>query len=287
MKHDMSLNRRTRHRLVRGSVLAAVAVGSLVVPGRTASAGGFVAAQASTPPAVTTPTATTPTATTPTATAPTATTPTLPTGIVSQGNVAAVTIVAAAKTALTPAYDSATAKKPFVTFNNKTNFSGRHVFVVLAQQGDSFKVLLPMRPNGRTGFVKAKDVNLYQHDYAAVISLSGKSLTLYKAGREVLKDTVAVGSAKYPTPTGSFFMRELARPRNPGGAYGPWAFGLSGYSNVLQTFGRGDGQIGIHGTNQPKLLGQGVSHGCIRMRNASITKLAKMLPQGVPVEIVA
>ncbi len=200
--------------------------------------------------------------------------------------VAAVTIVASAKAAITPVYDSATSVKPFVSFNNRTNFSGRHVFVVLGQQGDSFKVLLPMRPNGITGFVKAKDVNLYQHDYAAVVSLSAKTLTLYKGGKEVLQDVVAVGSAKYPTPTGSFFMRELARPRNPAGSYGPWAFGLSGYSNVLQKFGRGDGQIGIHGTNLPKQLGQNVSHGCIRMSNATITKLAKLLPQGVPVEIV-
>ena len=224
----------------------------------------------------------------PTAAAPTATTPTLPGSAAPTAiKVPAVTIVASAKAAITPAYDSPTATKPFIKFNNKTNFSGRHVFVVLAQQGDSFKVLLPMRPNGRTGYVKAKDVNLYQHDYAAVVSVSGKTLTLYKSGVEVLKDTVAVGSAKYPTPLGSFYMRELARPRNPGGAYGPWAFGLSAYSNVLQKFGRGDGQIGIHGTNQPKLLGQGVSHGCVRMRNATIIKLANLLPQGVPVEIVA
>ena len=220
---------------------------------------------------------------------PVATTPTLPNNLGASGvrKVAALTIVASAKTAVTPAYDSPTATMPFTKFNNKTNFSGRHVFIVLAQQGDSFKVLLPMRPNGRTGYVKVKDVNLYKHDYAAVVSLSEKTLTLYKAGAEILKDTVAVGSAKYPTPLGSFFMRELARPRNPKGAYGPWAFGLSGYSNVLQTFGRGDGQIGIHGTNQPDLLGQGVSHGCIRMRNATIVKLANILPQGVPVEIVA
>ena len=220
----------------------------------------------------------------PTTVAPSATTATL---TATPIKVAAITIVASAKVATTPVYETASATKPFVTFNNKTNFSGRHVFVVLAQQGDSFKVLLPMRPNGRTGFVKAKDVNLYQHDYATVISLSAKTLILYQGGKEVLKDTVAIGSAKYPTPLGSFFMRELARPRNPKGAYGPWAFGLSAYSNVLQKFGRGDGQIGIHGTNQPALLGQNVSHGCIRMRNATITKLAQMLPQGVPVEIIA
>lgn len=244
-------------------------------PARIALAKNFVVAQA---PSVATAPGT-----------PAATTPTLPNnlGPSGVGKVAALTIVASAKTAVTPAYDSPTATMPFTKFNNKTNFSGRHVFIVLAQQGDSFKVLLPMRPNGRTGYVKVKDVNLYKHDYAAVVSLSAKTLTLYKAGAEILKDTVAVGSAKYPTPLGSFFMRELARPRNPKGAYGPWAFGLSGYSNVLQTFGRGDGQIGIHGTNKPDLLGQGVSHGCIRMRNATIVKLANILPQGVPVDIVA
>jgi lipoprotein-anchoring transpeptidase ErfK/SrfK len=253
----------------RTAGLVSLVVVAVLAPSQLASAKNTVAAQAG----VTTPAPTTPTL-------PNATTP-------GGVKVAAVTIVASAKAAVTPAYDSPTATKPFFKFNNKTNFSGRHVFIVLAQQGDSFKVLLPMRPNGRTGYVKAKDVNLYQHDYAAVVSVGTKTLTLYKSGVEVLKDTVAVGSAKYPTPLGSFYMRELARPRNPNGAYGPWAFGLSAYSNVLQTFGRGDGQIGIHGTNQPKLLGQNVSHGCIRMRNATIIKLAKMLPQGVPVEIVA
>ena len=74
----------------------------------------------------------------PTTVAPSATTATLPSTPIK---VAAITIVASAKAATTPVYESATAMKPFVTFNNKTNFSGRHVFVVLAQQGDSFKVL--------------------------------------------------------------------------------------------------------------------------------------------------
>lgn len=197
-----------------------------------------------------------------------------------------ITVVAAAKFASTNVYDRIGAK-PITSLNNRTNFSGRHVFLVLEQQGDWFKVELPMRPNGRVGYVRAGDVTLYQHDYSMVVSLGAHTLTLYKAGQEVLHETVAVGSTKYPTPTGSFFLRELARPRNPKGAYGPWAFGLSAYSNVLQTFGRGDGQIGIHGTNEPAKLGQSVSHGCIRMRNEAITKLAQTLPQGVPLQIVA
>jgi lipoprotein-anchoring transpeptidase ErfK/SrfK len=54
---------------------------------------------------------------------------------------------------------------------------------------------------------------------------------------------------------------------------------------VLKRFAGGDGQVGIHGTNQPWLIGQSVSHGCIRVNNASIRRLARVLPLGTPVVI--
>jgi lipoprotein-anchoring transpeptidase ErfK/SrfK len=69
--------------------------------------------------------------------------------------------------------------------------------------------------------------------------------------------------------------------------YGPYAYPLSGYSEVLFSFGSGDGQMGIHGTNDPSSLGRSVSNGCIRMSNDAITKLARTLPVGVPVEVKA
>ncbi len=200
---------------------------------------------------------------------------------------AKVTVVAAVKGKSIKVYDQPSAKSKFITMDNKTNFSGRHVFVVIDSNGEWVRAQIPLRPNGRIGFLRATDVLLYQHDYAIDVSLSTKKLVLYKAGTAILTETVAIGQTKYPTPTGVFFIRELARPRNPGGAYGPYAFGLSGYSNVLTKFGRGDGQIGIHGTNEPKQLGGAVSHGCVRLSNAAITKLAKLLPQGVPVTIHA
>ena len=184
-------------------------------------------------------------------------------------------------------YDKPLTSAKFVTLQNKTNFSGRHVFVVEERKGDWVRVQAPMRPNGRIGYVRASEVALYQHDFAIDVSLSARTLTLYKAGKVLMTEKVAIGQPQFPTPTGTFFIRELARPRNPRGAYGPYVFGLSGYSNVLTRFGRGDGQIGIHGTNQPGLLGGAVSHGCVRMRNEAITKMAKMLPQGVPVTIRA
>ena len=62
---------------------------------------------------------------------------------------------------------------------------------------------------------------------------------------------------------------------NPGGPYGTYAFGLSGRSNVLTEFAGGDGQIAIHGTNQPQLVGTASSHGCIRVTNDVANQLAR------------
>jgi lipoprotein-anchoring transpeptidase ErfK/SrfK len=60
---------------------------------------------------------------------------------------------------------------------------------------------------------------------------------------------------------------------------------LSAYSTVLTTFAGANGQVGIHGTNQASKIGTDVSHGCIRLDNATITGLAKRVPRGTPVDI--
>ena len=58
------------------------------------------------------------------------------------------------------------------------------------------------------------------------------------------------------------------------------------YMGVLGTrrLELGDG-YGIHGTDEPQSIGQSVSHGCVRMRNADIEKLYPMVPVGTPVYI--
>jgi lipoprotein-anchoring transpeptidase ErfK/SrfK len=204
------------------------------------------------------------------------------------GVVPVKTMVAAALTRYVNVYDSPTAKKAMLKMDNRKNFSGRHVFLVIGKGENGWlKVLVPARPNGRTGWVKTTEVGVFEHDWAIVVSKSTYTMTVYKAGQVIQTEKVAIGQDKWPTPNGMFFTRELARPKSPNGPYGTYAFGLSGYSNVLTKFGRGDGQIGIHGTNQPAALGTKASHGCVRVNNAGITKLAKSLPQGVPVDIRA
>jgi lipoprotein-anchoring transpeptidase ErfK/SrfK len=78
----------------------------------------------------------------------------------------------------------------------------------------------------------------------------------------------------------------LLRPPDPRGFYGPYAFGLSAYSPVYTSFAGGDGQVGIHGTDNPGAIGRDVSHRCIRVANAVVARLARRLPLGTPVAIV-
>jgi lipoprotein-anchoring transpeptidase ErfK/SrfK len=89
-----------------------------------------------------------------------------------------------------------------------------------------------------------------------------------------------------PTPSGRYYITELLRQPDPTGLYGPYAFGLSAHSTVLHEFAGRDGILGIHGTNYPRGIGTDVSHGCIRVSNAAITRLARILPLGTPVLIV-
>ena len=94
---------------------------------------------------------------------------------------------------------------------------------------------------------------------------------------------MGVGKRRWPTPTGEFYVRnELRGFDSP--AYGPVAFGTSARSAVLTDWPAG-GFVGIHGTNRPGLLPGSVSHGCIRMRNREIRRLARLMPVGTPVTI--
>jgi lipoprotein-anchoring transpeptidase ErfK/SrfK len=161
-------------------------------------------------------------------------------------------------------------------------------FLVLDTEDDWLQVALPVRPNGSTGWVKAADVTLSTTDFSIEVSLTDHVLRLYDAGEVVMEVSVGVGRAEVPTPGGVYYIKELLQPPTPGGVYGAYAYGLSGYSPVLESFAGGEGVIGIHGTNEPELVGTDVSHGCIRMLDADVTRLVTEfgLPLGTPVQIL-
>ena len=159
------------------------------------------------------------------------------------------------------------------------------VFFADEQRADWVKVLLPVRPNGSTGWVRTSDVRLVPSRYRIDVDLSEHKLTVYDGESVLLDDTVAIGKPSTPTPVGTFYLRVLIKAPDPTQVYGPYAYGLSSHSDTLEEFNGGDAQVGIHGNNDASQLGNDVSSGCIRMDNDKITRLASTLPLGTPVVV--
>ncbi len=150
--------------------------------------------------------------------------------------------------------------------------------------GTWYEVLLPVRPNGTLGYIPADAVALSTTPYRIVVDRSAFRLTLWRGAEVVARMPIGLGTGKTPTPVGRFYLISLLRPPDPGTIYGSFAYGLSGYSEVLTDW-EGGGVVGLHGTNDPTSIGRKASAGCIRMRNEDIEKLVPLLPLGTPVEI--
>ncbi|MDE0573635.1 L,D-transpeptidase [Demequina sp. B12] len=160
-------------------------------------------------------------------------------------------------------------------------------FLVKRSQGEWLEVYLPVRPNGSTGWIQAADVSVSSTDFRVEIGLEDFTLTVYQGSDAVLSTPIGVGTSDRPTPGGVYYIRELLQPDTDDGPYGPYAYGLSGYSPVLDSFNGGEAIIGMHGTNEPDSIGEYVSSGCIRMSNDAVTELVTEvgLPLGTPVYI--
>jgi len=146
-------------------------------------------------------------------------------------------------------------------------------------------VSLPRRPNGSSGWLRGDQVRLRPVAYEVVVDLSSRTARLLRNGRPERSWPVGIGRPNTPTPTGRFYLTVKLRPPQISSVYGAWALGLSGYSEVLEQFGTGDGQIALHGTADLGDLGREVSNGCVRMTNEIISSLATSLPLGTPVTI--
>ncbi len=148
------------------------------------------------------------------------------------------------------------------------------------------EVLLPVRPNGTRGWIPADVLSLTTTPMRISIDLSDRRLTLLRSGRRVFTTSIAVGAPGTPTPTGKdFAIAELVRTNQPGAFLGPVVMPLTGYSETLNEFAGGNGRVAIHGTSAPGLIGSAVSHGCMRMRNADVLRLAGAARPGTPVSI--
>ena len=150
--------------------------------------------------------------------------------------------------------------------------------------GDWVRVRLSILPMGTTGWVRRGALGpLHTVRTHLVVDRERLTAVLYRNGAAVFRVPIGVGQAHSPTPRGEYYVREmLSKFDDP--FYGPIAFGTSARSTTLTDW-PGGGYIGVHGTDRPEILPGRVSHGCIRLRNAEIRRLARLMPLGTPLTI--
>ncbi len=171
----------------------------------------------------------------------------------------------------------------------RSDFRPRALLAVRAR-GDGkgkpawYQVAIPGRPNGRRGWVPAGSLTLRPVDRWLVIFRSERRFSFVLRGRVVRSGPVAIGAPGMETPLGMFFVQAMFRPTATP-ILGAYAFETSGYSKLSDW--PGGGVVGVHGTNTPQLIGQAVSHGCVRLHNDDIVFLRTLVRVGTPVKIVA
>ena len=236
-------------------------------------------------------TAATSSTTTSTTTPPTSvtTTSTTSTTTLAEAVPTAVVATAASDVVLLEAFREAVEGESWWLFPNPGPFDGARVLLAAdVTDPEWVQVHLPVRPNGRTGWVRRSDVVLSTVTTRIVVELGRRRLTVYD-GSEVLATAEAtIGAPETPTPTGLFYVNQIQVEVDPDTERGAGLFGTSAFSEVLGIIDGGEPAVAVHGTNQPELLGEAASLGCIRVADEVIEQLFRLsLPLGTPVEILA
>ena len=147
-----------------------------------------------------------------------------------------------------------------------------------------YRLSLPGRPNGARGWVRADAVDVHPVRNRIVVRLAARRLEVLRVadGRLLLRAVAAIGAPDAETPLGrGFYVQSAFVPTDP--FYGAFALETSAYARVTDW---PTDIVGIHGTNLPELLGQAVSHGCIRVANRVAARLRRLAPLGTPIDVV-
>lgn len=147
------------------------------------------------------------------------------------------------------------------------------------------RIRLPMRPNGQTGWVRQQHLGALRLVRTMLrVNRTTLRAILYRDGRRIWSSRIAIGKRSTPTPAGHYWIRSRLHGLRSNPVYGPYAFGTAAYSGL--TDWPAGGVIGIHGTDEPQLIPGRPSHGCIRVPNANVARLWRLMPIGTPVVIV-
>jgi lipoprotein-anchoring transpeptidase ErfK/SrfK len=170
----------------------------------------------------------------------------------------------------------------------RPDFRPQEVLAVRKQVGSDgnvwYKLDLPMRPNGTYGWVPASSVSLSPTKSKIVIHIGARTIDVFRGSKRAWHAIVAVGAPGRETPKGYFYVAARFVPYHDT-FLGVFALETSAYSKLTEW--PGGGVVGIHGTSLPQLLGQAVSHGCVRVSNTTAAALKRLAPLGTPILITA
>lgn len=168
----------------------------------------------------------------------------------------------------------------------RSDFRPQVMFAVGVRTGSDgepwYKISIPMRPNGTYGWIPAQTVKLSPMHSQIVVTLNSRTIDIYRFNKHKWHGKVAIGAPGRETPVGHFFVAARFVPYHDT-FLGVFAVETSAYSKLTEW--PGGGVVGIHGTSLPQLLGQAVSHGCVRVSNLTATKLRAYAPLGTPIWI--
>jgi lipoprotein-anchoring transpeptidase ErfK/SrfK len=165
------------------------------------------------------------------------------------------------------------------------------VLPVIATKPGWVQVRLAQRPNESTAWLPDSDVALSSTPYRIVVNTATTQLALYDHGKLVFSAPAGVGTPDDPTPPGEYFVAFDEQPPQPNPGYGPFIMVTSAHSPAIQDWeGSGDAVIGIHGPlgedSEIGTKGARISHGCIRLHDQALEKLAEV-PPGTPIDVVS
>ncbi|MBC7972478.1 MAG: L,D-transpeptidase [Verrucomicrobia bacterium] len=165
------------------------------------------------------------------------------------------------------------------TSNTTANVKGTQSSAITANRKDGFK--------GNSD--SATTATTLKRSAKLVIDLSDRRVYVYREQALVTSYPIAIGQAGWETPSGSFQVLEMQRDPKwqhpitgeviPVGAANPLGKRWIGFLYEGRT------HIGFHGTNQEELIGQAVSHGCVRMQNRDVVALYDQISLGTSVDV--
>lgn len=121
-----------------------------------------------------------------------------------------------------------------------------------------------------------------------VLRLRDRRVYLYEGEQMLASYPVAIGRAGWETPQGSFKVsHKVVDPtwQNPfnGNVVPPGPSNPLGDRLIVFAPMGNNGYVGFHGTTNESLIGQAVSHGCVRMKNNDIRALFEKVDVGMAV----